>query len=262
MTERYERLFCYGDPPVDYHRRDTWTDEVKALYKRLEEKDYTALAALLKWDIEFLSDPKVMAELIKLKFAPEYPDDECRSELRKIANVIARRPGRRRRVLPYGDQLKRDFKKTIDCIEDQRLLEVKRDRKAIEQGVAIAMYEPMLEPRVEGEGGVLISGLSEAELKKVFRKAPKIVLGSRKGSTYKVSTAARREEIVRLASILYQVQEEHQFRIRAARSWALKAVTKHYADLRGVEALEEKQVETAIRRFEKAGRRRRLQPPA
>src|SRR6266853_4534216 len=110
MSERFERLLTYGALPVNYNIPKSWTDEVTNLYRRLEEGDCTALAPLLKWDIEFLSDPQAIRCLIVLKGDPVGPDRESRAELRRIANVIARRPGRGRSKLPWGDRLAWELK--------------------------------------------------------------------------------------------------------------------------------------------------------
>lgn len=250
MTERYERIFSYGARPVDYHLRDTWTDEVAALYKRLKERDHTALAPLLKWDIEFLTDSKAMVALINLKYSPDIPKGKAKAELRKIADEIARRPGRPRRKLPHGDQLEAELKWLTGIIEKCRLLEVKEDPHEIQDRLAVALWNPMLDTPEDAPAGFLVSGMSQKQLEELFKKGPKTVLDKETIGRRKVVHGTRREEIRILAFTLYDVICQQSRRIRKARSWALQAMSGHYG-------VDPKRIENSIRNEIRSGRRRR-----
>lgn len=131
MTERFERQITYGARPVNYVEPDTWTDEVKILYERLENGDYTALAPLIAIDLEFITDNQAMRALVMLKYIHSVPDDVARAELQKIASVIKRRPRHRGAKLPYGDRLNEQIRRMTDWIKKNKLLEVKRDRAGL-----------------------------------------------------------------------------------------------------------------------------------
>ncbi len=250
MTERYERVFTYGKRrPVSYHDQESWTDEVKALYDRLQKQDHSALAPLLKWDIEFLTDPRAIVSLILLKFAPELPDKYCRGELRKIANVIARRPGRRPRKLPHGDQLNADLERLVEIFKEKRLLEVKKNRAAIQDRLEVAFYNPMLDVSNVGMGAQVL-GLSEKLLLGDDEHPHRVLVLDRETLAARRRVQGDRKKVVAaLASTLHRVMKENQYRIRGPRAWALLAMADHY----GVEA---KQIEKAISREMRSGRRR------
>jgi len=249
MTERYERLFTYGKQrPVNYHDKETWTDEVKALYQCLLAENHRALAPLLKWDIEFLTDPKAIVTLILLKYAPELPDKECRDQLRKIANVIAQRPRRRLRKLPHGDQLKAELESLINLIKDKKLLEVKENRLAIQERLEEALYNPMLDESKVGSGR-LVSDLSEKELLGGGENPP-FILDRQYVATRRRASGARKVKIASLAATLRRVVGGDSARVRKPRSWALQAMADHYK-------VEPKQIEKSITREIRAGRRRR-----
>ncbi len=228
MTRRYERLFGYGAPPLNYHDMGTWPHEVLRLYRRLLSNDHSVLAPLLKWDIEFLSNRRVMISLIKLKYSPDLPDKQCREKLREIAKVIAYRPRRFDRNLPYGDQLSAELESLSDLIEKHALLKIKNDRGAIQKKLELALRKPMLEAP-KGEIGALVSDLTKEELLG-SKKASQRIQGKRKIPTRKVADESPKREIVRLASALSRVINEKP-RTRKARSWAIQAM----ADLYGVE---------------------------
>ncbi len=139
MSERFERLVTFGVAPVNYNIPETWTDEVKALYKRLESGDFDALAPLIECDLEFITDRWSMWALAVLKYDPNMQDQKARASLRKIANVIARRPGRPRGPLPWGDRLEAELKSLTALIEQHGLLQVKDDSQAIRARIEVAM---------------------------------------------------------------------------------------------------------------------------
>ena len=248
MSEIHERLFTYGARAVSSYEPETWTDEVKALFERLERRDYSAVAPLLSWDIEFLCNQTVIAALINLKYAPELPDKMCRAELRKIANVVRRRPGRPRRKLPYGDFLEAELKGLTTVIERAALLEVKSDAREIQARVEVALRNPMLD-RPKGERGMLVSGLSEGELKNLVDKWLTTPGEPDFPPRWEIPND-RRREMATIAFSLYEAMDKALGRIRKPRSWALRAMADHYR-------VEPKEIEQAISRDLKAGRRRR-----
>ncbi len=248
MTERYERLFSYGKRrPVSYHLQETWTDEVKALYDRLQRQDHSALAPLLKWDIEFLTDRRAIVSLILLKFAPELPDKYCRAELRRIANVISRRPGRRPRKLPHGDQLEDELEQLIGIIKERRLLEVKENLAAIQDRLEVAFYNPMLDSSNVGMGAQ-VDDFSGKEFLGDDEAQP-LVLDRETLAAQRRVHGERKKEVATLAFALHEAVRLAPDRIKKPRTWALEAMADHY----GVEA---KQIEKSITREIRAARRR------
>jgi hypothetical protein len=133
VSLRFERLVTFG-PVVNYNLKETWTDEVRELYKRLEGGDVTALAPLIAIDLEFLTDSQAMCILVLLKFDPERDTRQAKLELRKIANIIERRPARRGQ-LPAGDFLFWRLKDLAEMINNAGLLAVRRDPAALEEKV-------------------------------------------------------------------------------------------------------------------------------
>jgi len=248
MTERYERVFIYGPPSVDAYVEDTWTDQVKALMERLEHYDYSAVAHLLEWDIEFLCNQKVIAAIIILKYSPDLDDKSCRAELRRIANVIGRRPKRRRSKLPYGDRLEAELKNLTAVIQKGKLLEVKGNAQAILKRLEIILRNPMLDTP-EGRTGAQIDGLRAEEILKVI-DIPRTSQEESDFPNRMHIREDRRREIATLAFNLHEVMENAEARTRTPRSWALKAMAAHYD-------VEPKEIEQAISREIKAGRRRR-----
>jgi len=248
MTERYERVFIYGPRSVDAYVEETWTDQVKALMERLQRYDYSAVAPLLEWDIEFLCNQKVIAAIIILKYSPDLDDKWCRAELRRIANVLARRPRRRRHKLPYGDRLEAELKNLTAVIEKSKLLEVKSDAQEILKRLEISLRIPMLDTP-EGITGARIDGLSAEDILKVIA-VPRTIQDESEFPGRVHIREDRRREIATLAFALHEVMENAEARTRTPRSWALKAIAAHYD-------VEPKEIEQAISRNIKAGLRRR-----
>lgn len=145
MTMRFSRLVTFG-PVVTYHDRHTWTEEVKQLYKRLQDGDPGALAPLLAIDIEFVRDSQAMRALVTLKNDPAYPAAKARSQLRKIANVMTRRP-RHKGKLPPGDLLLAELKGLTAWIEQNQLLALKTDEKALRAKIEKLLTTPLPRPR-------------------------------------------------------------------------------------------------------------------
>lgn len=139
MGERFERLMTFGAPPVKYSDPSTWTEGVKALYKRARAWDYTAIAPLLRADLEFIRVPFVFGGLVLLKYTTEVPDAVARAELRKIAGVIQQRPRRRRSKLPTGDILDAELQWLADFIRTHNLLRRKKHPRALERKIRRAL---------------------------------------------------------------------------------------------------------------------------
>ncbi len=125
-----ERLIAFG-PVVNYYHPSSWTPEVKALCRRVHGGDYAALAPLLAIDIKFIVDPEAIRALTILRTDPQYPPAKARRELRAIANVIQRRPARRRATMPHGDFLLAQLNGLATWIEANNLLTLKRDPAAL-----------------------------------------------------------------------------------------------------------------------------------
>ncbi len=244
MTERFERLFTFGPRPVNYRDRETWTEEVQVLYKRLQDGDHSALAPLLKWDIEFLLDPRAMARLIQLKYAPELKDHFCRAELRRIANVIAQRP-KRRHVLPSGDLLEAELRSLTVGVEKGKLLEVKEDKQAILERLLKAL------PEFESEADEWEARAVERRRKALlgFRELPPASRKALKVGSPKPSETPSRW-VVSISSRLHKVMKDSLRPIRKPRSWAIQALAAYY----GVEAHD---IDKRIAREIHSGRRRR-----
>jgi len=217
------------------------------LYERLQKRDYFVLADLLKWDIEFLTDRRAIVTILGLKHSPDLPDKQCRAELRRIANVIRRRPSRSRRKLPYGDQLEAELGSLTRVIEERRLLEVKTDRKAIQERLAEVMRKPMPKTRDDGKSGALVSDLSKEQLLELKDDGQRR-RGRRKDTTRKPTPEPPREETEKLASTMARVAGVTTF--RRARSWALHTMADYYGT-------ERKLILQAIKREQCAGLRRR-----
>jgi hypothetical protein len=249
MTERLRRI-TVGTPPVTYSDPKTWTDEVRRLYGRIRQWDCTALAPLLKWDLEFIRRRPVFGVLVLLKFTDEYPAALARRELRKVANVIAQRPRRQKTKLPPGDQLEVELKSLTAFIDQHQLLKRKKTPRALEQKLhrllrlresPMFRRHPALRDGTFGgewsdESGVLARD-EEASLADI--EAP-----HKPGSPEFQAFSRLCDSLLRTTSI-----PGRGFR-RGARSWALAALADYLN-------ADEKQIEKRITREVKSGRRRR-----
>lgn len=146
MSERFERMFTFGAPPVNSRNRDTWTDEVVALYQRLQDGDDTALAPLLEFDMEFLREGMAIAAIVGLKYDRTIPARVARAGLQRIANVIRKRPGRRGAKLPFGDRLLAEAEHLTSFLESNNLIKLAKDREALRSRVLELLEPPKPKP--------------------------------------------------------------------------------------------------------------------
>ena len=217
MSLHLQRVFTYG-PVVNYGLEETWTGEVRGLYKRLEDGDFTALAPLISIDIGFLSDSQAMRNLEVLKFAPEREIDgrQARRELRRIANVIERRPVRRGQ-LPYGDFLLRVQSDIAEMIKVENLLSVRRDTAKVEERVEMRLgLRPT--PRRTSIVGVEDPCIDEAN--KHWQQEPQ---PTKRPMSEGELREARRWKMAILRGVI-----RGQSEVRSARSWALNALERYY----------------------------------
>ena len=210
MRSRSERPVTFG-PVVHYPQRGTWTAEVKEYYEQLKAGDVYALAPLLSFDLLFLCDVAAAKALVLLKTDTCCPAAQARRELRRIANLITRRHGRRRAKLPPGDFLYVELAGLADFIERNRLLDLQDDRDALNARIDELLPTTPGKQSWENASGALISedghqvkvDLGEAEL---YRERDR--------------TAIR--------EALWDGREYAGVRLRAGRSWALFALARFY----------------------------------
>jgi hypothetical protein len=204
---------------------------VNGLYERLKGGDCTALAPLLKRDIEFIRDPQAMRALVTLKYSPDYSASDARKELRRIGNIVAQRPGRRNR-LPHGDRLQAELQALTQLIKEKRLLEVKKDPAAVRRRL---LEKPGLidGPLPRGAAQLQVSvAWGDHEWQQAGDD------GDNPPQDHQDALYEILQEGVRLA---------HQY-VRSARSWALNAMSCHYKT-------DPKQIEKTIRRDLTSGSR-------
>lgn len=211
MSLKFERVVTFG-PVVDYTNKETWTPEVRALYKKLEGGDCSALAPLLEVDIEFITDRHALRTLILLKYDPDRPGAESRAELRKIANVIARRPGKRRSKLPPGDLLLAERNALAEFIDRHRLLEVKKDSRELKKRIHRALNPE--KTKFDGVGTVNVGWISDD--------------GSFIPSRVAGDHATMPDEQQKwLTNALIESVRPHKGYVRTARSWAREAMARY-----------------------------------
>jgi len=228
MTERFERMITFGPPPVTFGRPETYTDKVKALYRRLKDGDYKALAPLIANDIEFLREPTAIAALVILKYDRQQPDKKANAELRKIANVIRRRPRSRGARLPYGDWLQAECNWLESLIYQNQMLKIKEKPHLLRERILDALTP---KPRPAPLGWIEWNGVRE----EVPPEEPISIPNDQKQ---------------RICEALLAGVRTGTGHVRTAKSWAKQAI----AHLHGVSA---KETQKRISRDLKSGRRRR-----
>jgi hypothetical protein len=233
MSEGFERMITYGARPVSYPARETWTDEVKALYARLKDGDSTALAPLLEWNIEFIRAPMATAALICLKYTSELPARQARAELRRIANVIIRRPARRKTKLPYGDRLLDELQNLTAWIETHELLKLRKNAASLRERVDELLEPPR--PVIPPE-----DCWPQVDGKPVY-------VPPREMDVIPMPPAVRAKIT---DAIVEAVQRPGGMHVRKPRAWALQALALYYD-------VEPKDIEKCISRDLKSGRRKR-----
>ncbi len=90
MSERIERLWTFGAPPVNCNIPETWTPEVKALFERVTAGDWRALPDLLAVDEDFEMIPAVRATYWIVKHDPVISEEERRDVLDRLAHIRGR----------------------------------------------------------------------------------------------------------------------------------------------------------------------------
>ena len=135
-------------PVLNYNDPQTWTPEVRELYRRLEGGDCSALAPLLAADLEFITDPQAMRALVVLKCDPQYPPKEARAQLNRIANVVRRRPENRAK-LPRGDVLYAAASALTNWLRKHDLLKLAKDRRKLrERSRKLLAEEFVTDPKI------------------------------------------------------------------------------------------------------------------
>lgn len=166
-----------------------------------------------------------IAALVNLKFNPQLPPAKCRAELRKIANVIQRRPRGRGAKLPPGDWLEAELRGLVELIDTNNLLAFKKDRSLREKVMAALSPPPIPPIEVEHEG--------RRELIPMDDSIP--------------LNPAQKERICK--GLLEGVRRGQAY-VRRPRSWALQALAAMYR-------VDPKIIEKRIRRDKQSGSRKR-----
>ena len=217
MSAHHERVVTFG-PTVNYDLEETWTDEVRGLYKRLEDGDFTALAPLISIDIEFLMDSQAMRSLEVLKFAPkkEIDDRRARRELRKIANIIERRPAPRGE-LPYGDRLLRAQIDISEMIKMAGLLALRGDPAKLAERLEVLLgLRPYTRPP-------RVHGVEERHIDEALKQWRSEHKPTRRPMSERERRDAERWKLAILRGVV-----RGQSEVRSARSWALNALERYY----------------------------------
>ena len=213
MSLKFERILAFG-PVVDYPRKETWTQEVKDLYQRLKDGDCTALAPLLAIDLEFIRDTQALRALLLLKYDPDYPAASARRELRKIANVLTRRPSKRG-TLPTGDFLQAELRGLSIWLRAHGLLAYKKDPDDLRKRLRKLLARS--EGRETLPDGVLQVdvGWENADGEVVWRPDPRPEPLSKKDKA----------DIEAICDALVEGVRPFGRYVRSTRSWALNALS-------------------------------------
>jgi hypothetical protein len=221
VTERFRRVVT-SRPVVNYNDPQTWTDEVKALHRRLQDGDVGALAPLVAIDVEFISNADAIKTLVLLKYDPALPSRRARLELRRIANAIQKRPRLRGEKLPGGDQLLPELNYWKAWIERHGLLAHIKN-PGLEEAINQLLAPPAPPPRrgLASTGAEIIDDdgtRHQTEAKR--RPNPRVLPQDRH---------AAREAIMEAISV-------GTGRVRTARSWAMGIVAaRHGVDRKAIE---------------------------